>query len=297
MSTLVPIGHIDVGERDREEMGDLQALAESIRAVGLLHPIPVTGEWRLVSGERRLEAAKLLGWDEVPVTIVDLTTVAEVLRAEADENACRKGLTPAEAEKAASRRARVLAEDAARRAEEGRARGRAAQAGEPVSGKLPETEQEARRTRNVAATATGYSGRSLEKVRTIREAAEGVIRRGEATIPAPAAVQEVAQAAYEQAQRAGAPVDRLHRQVAEAIEQHVQPHEDARRARLLKLWRDALGGAKAFREFDMTVLADLLGPDDWRRAEELIDVTEAQVTAFREARRATVRAVPDRGVS
>ena len=48
---------------------DLEELAASIRALGVLQPLSVRrrdGAWELVAGERRLRAAKLAGLDEVP---------------------------------------------------------------------------------------------------------------------------------------------------------------------------------------------------------------------------------------
>src|SRR6266705_803613 len=80
------IDQIQVGFRYRRELGDVRALADSIAEVGLLHPIVVTPEGRLIAGQRRLEACRLLAWAEVPVTIVDLYQAA---RGEAHENFIR----------------------------------------------------------------------------------------------------------------------------------------------------------------------------------------------------------------
>ena len=74
-------------------LGDLRALAESIEEVGLLHPVVVTPEGRLIAGQRRLEACRLLGWSDIPVTVVDLYQAA---RGEAHENFVRKDLLPSE---------------------------------------------------------------------------------------------------------------------------------------------------------------------------------------------------------
>jgi N6-adenosine-specific RNA methylase IME4/ParB-like chromosome segregation protein Spo0J len=87
------IDQIQVGFRYRRDLGDLAALAESIAEVGLLHPVVVTGEGRLIAGQRRLEACRLLGWRDVPVTVVDLLQAA---RGEAHENFVRKDLLPSE---------------------------------------------------------------------------------------------------------------------------------------------------------------------------------------------------------
>src|SRR5437764_732820 len=87
------IDQIDVGFRFRKDLGDLRSLADSIADVGLLHPVVVTPEGRLIAGQRRLEACRLLGWIEVPVTVVDLYQAA---RGEAHENFVRKDLLPSE---------------------------------------------------------------------------------------------------------------------------------------------------------------------------------------------------------
>lgn len=71
MTPVRPIDAIDLGFRYRQDLGDLRPLAESIEEVGLLHPVVVTPEGRLIAGQRRLAACRLLGWAEVPVTVVE----------------------------------------------------------------------------------------------------------------------------------------------------------------------------------------------------------------------------------
>src|SRR5271163_1775437 len=87
------IEQIEVGFRYRKDLGDLRTMAESIADVGLLHPVVVTPEGRLIAGQRRLEACRSLGWTDVPVTVVDLLQAA---RGEAHENFIRKDLLPSE---------------------------------------------------------------------------------------------------------------------------------------------------------------------------------------------------------
>ena len=87
------IDQIQVGFRYRQDLGDLRTLVESISEVGLLHPVVVTPKGRLIAGQRRLEACRLLGWTEIPVTTVDLIQAA---RGEAHENFVRKDLLPSE---------------------------------------------------------------------------------------------------------------------------------------------------------------------------------------------------------
>jgi ParB family transcriptional regulator, chromosome partitioning protein len=281
---VVPINDIDAGERDRLDMGDLAGLAASIRSVGLLHPVVITADWQLVAGDRRLAAVRELGWREVPVTIVDLTSAGDVLKAEIDENTCRKDLTPDEASKVRQRRARVLAQDARRRQGE-----RVDLQHSPNLGGSCDSNTDSR-TAKMAALGTGYSGSTLDKVDGIREIAErGVIRLGDREIPAPEPVRDVARAAMADLQRPGTPVDRVHRAVAEAIERHVEPDAQTLQARQLRAWREALHGVKAWREFDLDALPDLLSDQDWDRATEIVDDVAQQVDRFRSVRPTKLR--------
>lgn len=91
--TTMPVSAVIIGSRIRRELGDVSTLAESISEVGLLHPIVVTREGRLVAGRRRLAACTKLGWTTVPVRVVDL---ADIRHAEAAENGERKALTASE---------------------------------------------------------------------------------------------------------------------------------------------------------------------------------------------------------
>lgn len=95
--TAAAVDAVRVGPRHRVDLGDVEALAASIDAVGLLHPVVVTADLGLVAGARRLAAVRLLGWDQVPVHVVSgLGDAAALLAAERDENTCRKDMTPEE---------------------------------------------------------------------------------------------------------------------------------------------------------------------------------------------------------
>ena len=78
---------------------EIQALAASIREVGILQPIVVrqAGEngYELVAGERRLRAAKVAGLATVPVVLRD-TGDADLLREALIENIHREDLGPIE---------------------------------------------------------------------------------------------------------------------------------------------------------------------------------------------------------
>jgi len=88
------IDTILIGERHRKDLGDIAALARSIDSIGLLHPVVVRPDGMLIAGERRIAACRMLGWQDIPVTTIDLD---DVLRGEHDENTVRKDFTPTEA--------------------------------------------------------------------------------------------------------------------------------------------------------------------------------------------------------
>jgi ParB family chromosome partitioning protein len=66
----LPLANIRVGKRHRHDMGDIESLAASIEDIGLLHPITVDEDGRLLAGARRLAACKQLDWKEIPVNVV-----------------------------------------------------------------------------------------------------------------------------------------------------------------------------------------------------------------------------------
>ncbi len=88
----IRIEAIRVGARHRKDLGDIDELAKSLATVGLLQAIGVTPDRELVFGQRRLVAAKKLGWKAIEARIVDV----DALLAERDENVERKDFTPSE---------------------------------------------------------------------------------------------------------------------------------------------------------------------------------------------------------
>jgi ParB-like chromosome segregation protein Spo0J len=104
------IEDIIVGERRREDFGDLEGLAESINKYTLLQPIVVDGENNLVAGERRLRACRdVLGWSEIPARLFSELSEAERGEIELEENIRRKDLTEAERSKQTVSRAKTVA--------------------------------------------------------------------------------------------------------------------------------------------------------------------------------------------
>ena len=156
IAATMPVSAILIGPRHRADMGDLRSLAKSIAEVGLLHPIVVDRSGRLIAGERRLRTcAEILGWSEVPVRVVDLV---EIVRGELAENAERKDFLPREV-------------DAIRRALEPVV---ATPEGRPKTREtFPSSDEPERgRTRDKIGAFAGISGRTVEKIAKVVEAAE-----------------------------------------------------------------------------------------------------------------------------
>lgn len=86
----IPVDSVIVGERVRTDFGDIEDLAESIRNEGLIQPIVVTSDHKLVAGERRLRAHHKLGLTTIKAVYIDVLDEAHRTILEATENIARK---------------------------------------------------------------------------------------------------------------------------------------------------------------------------------------------------------------
>lgn len=90
------VKEVIVSDRIRKDLGSVQELAEDIKANGLINPIVVNDKNILLAGERRLEAVKLLGWEKVPITVMQTRDKEHELNIEVSENEARKEFSRAE---------------------------------------------------------------------------------------------------------------------------------------------------------------------------------------------------------
>jgi len=288
LTRVVLVDDVQVGERDRSDLGNVTELAESIQAVGLLHPVVVTADLHLVAGGRRLAAIRELGWTEVPVTVVDLATASDVLRAELEENTCRKSLSPMEASFARERRAKVLAP----KVQENKGGRPLKDAGpdipqdgfwvtpedEKTSSNLDEVSipTAARATRKVAAIGTGYSGSSIDKVDEIRRIADrGVTTVGagkdrrEVEVPEP--VREIARKQLPALAQTGAAIEPASQAVKRAMDEHLAKDPNVQQARLLKAYYGLAGRIGELPLYDAAEVAAAIdaSPDRTEKWDEL----------------------------
>ena len=100
----IKISSIMIGNRlDSTKEENIASLIESIKEVGLLTPITITEEHKLIAGFHRLEAFKRLGKTEIEANVVNLNET-EALLAEIDENIKRKVYTALEESRALAKR-------------------------------------------------------------------------------------------------------------------------------------------------------------------------------------------------
>ncbi|MCX4792523.1 ParB N-terminal domain-containing protein [Streptomyces sp. NBC_01221] len=286
LTRTVPIDDVKVGERDRSDLGNVTELAESIQAVGVLHPVVVTADLHLVAGGRRLAAIRQLGWTEAPVTVVDLATASDVLRAELEENTCRKSLSPMEASFARERRAKVLAP----KVQENKG-GRPPKDSDPdipqdgfwveptqekTGGNFPPVSTLPQKTRTVAAIGTGFSDRSIDKVDEIRRVAERGITtvgtgkdRREVEVPEP--VREVARKQLPALAQTGAAIEPASQAVKRAMDEHLAKDPNVQQARLLKAYYGLAGRVGELPLFNAAEVAAALdaSPDRTEKWDEL----------------------------
>ena len=106
LTSEIPISKIDPPTwqpRKKFEEEKLQELQESITNHGLLQPIIVEPEgerYRVVAGERRFRAIQNLGWQNVPVKIVENLDDTKRIQIQITENLNREDITPIERSRA-----------------------------------------------------------------------------------------------------------------------------------------------------------------------------------------------------
>lgn len=94
----VALSAIQPSPRNPRHSGDVDELAESLRVHGLLQPVVVrrtAAGYELIAGHRRYEAAKRIGWTEIPAVVRD-ESEAEAYILTLVENLQREDLSPKE---------------------------------------------------------------------------------------------------------------------------------------------------------------------------------------------------------
>jgi len=110
----IKINDVVISSRKRKLNEDkVKELAESMNLLGQLEPITITKDNVLIAGWHRLEAAKLLGWDEIKAELFDGNEI-ECELAEIDENLMRNDLTILEQGEHLARRQELIGRNVGR---------------------------------------------------------------------------------------------------------------------------------------------------------------------------------------
>jgi ParB/RepB/Spo0J family partition protein len=97
--TSIPVGKI-VSELNRKHggLGNIEILAESIKAEGIINPPTVVanedGTYRVIAGRRRVEAVRQLKWKEMPVKVIDEADADRLEAIALSENVNRHEMHP-----------------------------------------------------------------------------------------------------------------------------------------------------------------------------------------------------------
>lgn len=103
----IALEDIKVKRRVRRKPEEIESLMDSMKRYGLLNPITVNSRFVLIAGERRLEAAKRLGWHTINAVVLNDTDKISELEMEIEENTQRSNFTEKELMEAYARLERL----------------------------------------------------------------------------------------------------------------------------------------------------------------------------------------------
>lgn len=93
-AVLIDVDQLDTKDRIRIDYGDLDELAESIQSNGLIQPIVINNEHRLIAGGRRFRAmTDILHLTQVPCVFLETLDEVHLRVLEAEENIQRRDLS------------------------------------------------------------------------------------------------------------------------------------------------------------------------------------------------------------
>ena len=96
ISKRVKLSSVIVPERIRSETGSVRDLCSSMSKYGLLQPIIIDKNYKLIAGYRRFTAAYELGWEQIDAIVVPTRSKRENLTLEVHENEIRRNFTQKE---------------------------------------------------------------------------------------------------------------------------------------------------------------------------------------------------------
>lgn len=94
VTLVMPVEAIQIHPNGHGELVDLDGLTASIREHGVLQPLVVSADGRLLAGRRRLEAARRAGLETVPVRLCEIADERAAIEIGLIENIERTDLDP-----------------------------------------------------------------------------------------------------------------------------------------------------------------------------------------------------------
>lgn len=93
LAVEVEIDSITIGDRIRRDFSHVPDLAESIKNEGLIQPVVLTYNRKLIAGESRIRACKTLGYKSIRAVFRGVLDESQLVVLEATENNARQNLT------------------------------------------------------------------------------------------------------------------------------------------------------------------------------------------------------------
>lgn len=90
---MVNLSDISLDDRYRKDLGDIEGLTESIKEKGVLQPVTLNTDMKLLAGGRRYTAAKAAGLTQIPALLREITGEVDEREIELFENIHRKSFT------------------------------------------------------------------------------------------------------------------------------------------------------------------------------------------------------------
>jgi ParB-like chromosome segregation protein Spo0J len=170
---LVDIDSIEIGDRFRTDpKKDLDKLAESIDSLGLLNPVVITSDHKLIAGHRRILACQQLEFSEIEAHVLQDVDDLTKLKGEHDENVCRVEMTTGEARKLSNAMKPALEELAKANSEANLELGRQSTgSGSEDQSKKPAPKKPVGRVEIAAAAGTGKSRSTIKRANEIEKIA------------------------------------------------------------------------------------------------------------------------------
>lgn len=171
------------GFRTDFDEAEMQRLIESIDYIGLINPVALTSDYRVIDGRRRMRAFELMGFGSIPAVFpqIDESEVA-LLVAERDANETQVKYSPSEIAKLGAAIEERKRNDPEFESREGEGAGRPPKSNRPkviastgvdAIKTGPRLKKPSERLNDAVGQAFGVSGKTYQRIKDVHSVAEG----------------------------------------------------------------------------------------------------------------------------